>query len=184
MNEKKYLHSVLGVIGENIDPVNAVEKLEELKEPDGEYSVNTALVISEIGILDFEREYGDLDYVPTEEQSGAFIEAEIRIANDSIETIKTLIGDFESGNLYAHIYSLHAIYSRFLEDGAYTSIIAFYELKATSREEAEAELEEIKPDIPRKLPKDSRYGIEDIQIKDRIVDKNGKEINAGSTIIG
>lgn len=156
--------------------VEIVDKLATIEKPNTkDISINTLTIIESIDNLEFEREDGELDVGIDE--AGSWDENELRIATEIIDNIKMILEDVENGNWYKRsVSSLELAYSR-LQGEDYQYKIIKKSIEPTTLEEAEMQAAEIKANISKIHPDDPSFTLEDIRVRDFIVDSNNNVID-------
>jgi hypothetical protein len=170
--EKDYVNRVKDIANKQGNAVEVVDELAALEKPDpSDLSINTQALIESIDNLEFEREDGELD---VSLESMDWKETEQRIATEIVDNIKIILADIENGNWYKRVVlSIDLVYSRLQgEDFQYKT--THKTIKPTTLEDAEKQAAEIKASIPKAYPQDLSFTLEDVRIRDLIVDSNNE----------
>jgi hypothetical protein len=95
--------------------------------------------------------------------------------SEAIEKIKQILTDTKAGNDYKSRYSAELAYSR-LKDGEYEYKIIKQNMEAITSEGAENECREIRIHAKKEHPDDMSFTLEDVRIREQIIDQKGNII--------
>lgn len=163
MNEKQFLNSVVKCVGKSADTEQIAEDLMAINCRDMHgYSKNGQVLARYIS--DFQFDWDNEAYDTNKKK-----------LLDAVDRIKQIFTDTKAGNLYQSVFSAELAYSR-LVDGDYQYKIVNHKLRAETKEQAENEANEIKRNTNKVHPEDPSFTLEDVRIREQIIDQKGNSI--------
>lgn len=168
--EKDYVKKVEETVNKHSNAVEAIDELAKIKKPNTDgLSLNTLIIIESINNLNWEREDGELDVY-----TGDWDAAELRIAKELLDNIKDILEDIEKGNWYRRaVFTIVLAYSK-LQGEDYQYKLIKKRIEPSTLDEAEKLAAEIKASTPKAHPDDPSFTLEDIRVRDCIVDSNNR----------
>jgi len=179
--EIQFLHNIKSVLTKNADAVEIIDELAKLDKPstDG-LSVNTLTIIEYINNLEFEREDGELD--GGSDDSEDYVTAELKIASENLQKIKSILTDIDNDNWYKQVFWAEFAYS-YLQNGKYSYKVVNQKMDAKSADEAKQQKDEVKAKAPKQHPDDPNFKLEDVRVNVKVVDKDDKTVEARSFLL-